>query len=89
MSVPDPRHRGGDPSPAQLSRYLRTATDPEVRRRRWVVGLSLLGAGIGQVVGPTRPGSSGTCPTRPSGRSTATASTPPTTPTAARRARTG
>lgn len=56
MTVPDPRYGGSDPSPSQLSRYLRTATDPEVRRRRWVVGLSLLGAGMGQVVGAYQTG---------------------------------
>jgi hypothetical protein len=46
----DPRYGGARPSPAQLSRYLRTGSDAALRRRRWIVGLSLLGAGAGQVV---------------------------------------
>ncbi len=37
-------------SPAQLSKELRSATSPDLRRRRWLVGLSLLGSTIGQVV---------------------------------------
>ncbi len=37
-------------TPGELSRYLRTGDDPELRRRRWLVGLSLLGAGMGQLV---------------------------------------
>ena len=37
-------------SPAQLSDELRSATSPDMRRRRWLVGLSLLGTTIGQVV---------------------------------------
>ena len=56
MTVPDPRYGGGSPSPSQLSRYLRTGSDPTLRRRRWIVGLSLLGAGIGQVVGAYQTG---------------------------------
>ena len=56
MTVPDPRYGGSSPSPSQLSRYLRTGSDPQVRRRRWIVGLSLLGAGIGQVVGAYQTG---------------------------------
>lgn len=56
MTVPDPRYGGSDPSPSQLSRYLRTASDPELRRPRWGVGLWLLGAGVGQVVGAYRTG---------------------------------
>lgn len=37
------------PSPRQLSRQLRLETDPDLRRRRWVVGLSDVGvlAGAG------------------------------------------
>ena len=38
------------PSPSQLSRDLRLRSDPDLRRRRWLVGLSLFGVGIGQVV---------------------------------------
>ena len=37
-------------SPAQLSDELRSATSPDMRRRRWLVGLSLLGSTIGQIV---------------------------------------
>lgn len=39
------------PSPRQLSRQLRTENDPRLRRRRWIVGLSYLGATMGQIVG--------------------------------------
>ena len=46
----DPRYGGADPSPSQLSRYLRTGADPDLRRRRWVLGLSMAGVTIGQVV---------------------------------------
>lgn len=38
-------------TPSQLSRELREGRDPGLTRRRWVVGLSLLGAGLGGVVG--------------------------------------
>jgi hypothetical protein len=38
------------PTPSELSRDLRQRTDPDLRRRRWLVGLSLLGVAIGQVV---------------------------------------
>ena len=37
-------------TPTELSAYLRHGRDPELRRRRAVVGLSLLGAAMGQVV---------------------------------------
>jgi uncharacterized membrane protein len=37
-------------TPAELSRQLREDQSPAMRRRRWIVGLSLLGVGIGQVV---------------------------------------
>ena len=37
-------------NPRQLSRELRTAETPDLARRRWIVGLSLLGAGMGQIV---------------------------------------
>ena len=37
--------------PRQLSRELRTGRDPALRRRRWIVALSLLGAAMGKVVG--------------------------------------
>jgi hypothetical protein len=35
----------------KLSRYLREGDDPDLRRRRWVVGLSLVGTAAGQIVG--------------------------------------
>ena len=35
----------------QLSRYLREGDDPDLRRRRWVIGLSILGMTAGQLVG--------------------------------------
>jgi uncharacterized membrane protein len=38
------------PNPTELSRDLRRRTDPDLRRRRWLVGLSLFGVAIGQVV---------------------------------------
>ena len=38
------------PMPSELSRDLRLRTDPDLRRRRWLVRLSLLGVAIGQVV---------------------------------------
>lgn len=38
------------PTPAALSRQLRLETDPDLRRRRWVFGLSLLGTLMAQVV---------------------------------------
>ena len=50
------RSGGAHPSPGQLSRYLRTATDADLRRRRWVLGLSLLGVTMGQVVGAYQTG---------------------------------
>lgn len=36
--------------PRALSRYLREGDDAELTRRRWVVGLSMLGVAAGQVV---------------------------------------
>lgn len=36
--------------PTQLSRELREAQTPDLHRRRWIVGLSLLGVAMGQVV---------------------------------------
>lgn len=38
-------------SPRQLSEELRTGQDAHTRRRRWIVGLSMLGAAMGQIVG--------------------------------------
>ena len=37
-------------NPTQLSRELREETSPELRRRRWIVGLSLVGTAMAQVV---------------------------------------
>ena len=37
-------------NPGELSRALRTGTDPDLVRRRWMVGLSLFGAAMGGVV---------------------------------------
>jgi hypothetical protein len=51
VSLADARYGGAHPSPSQLSRYLRTGSDPDLHRRRWIFGLSLLGAAMGQVVG--------------------------------------
>lgn len=36
--------------PTQLSRELREAQNPDLTRRRWLVGLSLLGVAMGQIV---------------------------------------
>lgn len=36
--------------PTQLSRELREAHTPDLQRRRWIVGLSLLGVAMGQIV---------------------------------------
>lgn len=36
--------------PAQLSRELRLASGPDLRRRRWILGLSLLGTLMAQIV---------------------------------------
>ena len=37
--------------PQELSRYLREGSDPDLKRRRWLVGLSLVGVAAGQLVG--------------------------------------
>lgn len=37
-------------NPTQLSRELREGQSPELTNRRWIIGLSLLGAAAGQVV---------------------------------------
>ncbi|MFB9990803.1 vitamin K epoxide reductase family protein [Deinococcus oregonensis] len=37
-------------NPAQLSRELRLAHTPDLHRRRWILGLSLLGTAMGQAV---------------------------------------
>lgn len=38
-------------NPTQLSRELREGQSPDLTRRRWVVGLSLVGAAMGQFIG--------------------------------------
>ena len=38
------------PAPRELNRDLRLRTDPGLRRRCWLVGLSVIGVAIGQVV---------------------------------------
>ncbi|WP_207461190.1 vitamin K epoxide reductase family protein [Azospirillum sp. SYSU D00513] len=38
------------PTPSQLSHELRKANSPHLRRRRWIVGLSYMGATMGQIV---------------------------------------
>lgn len=42
--------------PSRLSRELRTGRGEDLRRRRWILGLSLLGAAIGGVVGAYQTG---------------------------------
>ncbi|MCM0677950.1 vitamin K epoxide reductase family protein [Micromonospora phytophila] len=42
--------------PERLSAYLRGGRDPELRRRRAVIALSLLGAAMGQIVGAYQTG---------------------------------
>ena len=37
-------------NPRQLSRELRTAVTADLTRRRWIIGLSLVGAAMGQIV---------------------------------------
>ncbi len=43
-------------TPAQLSRDLRKATTPDLARRRWIIGLSIVNAGIGALVGAYQTG---------------------------------
>ncbi|WP_046245687.1 vitamin K epoxide reductase family protein [Hymenobacter terrenus] len=38
------------PSPQQLSQELRQGTSPDLTRRRWILGFSLLGTAMGQIV---------------------------------------
>lgn len=38
------------PSPQQLSQELRQGTSPDLTRRRWILGLSLVGTAMGQIV---------------------------------------
>ena len=37
-------------NPTQLSHELRQSTTPHMQRRRWIIGLSLLGTAMGQIV---------------------------------------
>ena len=53
-------------TPRQLSHELRNEVSPDLTRRRWVVGLSLLGAAMGQVVGLYQTGILRTLPDPPS-----------------------
>ena len=53
------------PGPSELSAYLRTGSDPEVRRRRALVGLSLVGMVMGQVVTALQTGLVHTLPDPP------------------------
>lgn len=52
-------------NPEQLSRELRLGQSPELNRRRWIVGLSMVGALAGQVVGLYQTGIIKTLPDPP------------------------
>jgi hypothetical protein len=54
-------------SPTTLSRELRHGRDPDLVRRRWVVGLSLFGAAMGGVVGAYQMGLVRRLPDPPAG----------------------
>lgn len=54
-------------TPRQLSHELREGQSPDLNRRRWIVGLSLLGAAMGQVVGLYQTGILKTLPDPPVG----------------------
>ena len=54
-------------SPTQLSRELRLAQGADLRRRRWIVGLSLFGAAVGGVVGAYQTGLVRRLPDPPAG----------------------
>ena len=54
-------------NPTQLSDELRNADTPDLNRRRWIVGLSMLGAAAGQIVGLYQTGIVKTLPDPPSG----------------------
>ncbi len=43
-------------NPTELSRDLRTAMTPDMTRRRWIVGLSIVNAGVGALVGAYQTG---------------------------------
>lgn len=53
--------------PTRLSQYLRKGDDPELRRRRWVIGLSVLGTTAGQLVALYQTGIIRHLPDPPSG----------------------
>ena len=53
--------------PTRLSEYLREGDDPELRRRRWVIGLSFLGTRAGQLVALYQTGIIKHLPDPPSG----------------------
>lgn len=52
-------------NPQQLSRELRTAETPDLTRRRWIIGLSLLGTAMGQIVSLYQTGVIGHLPDPP------------------------
>lgn len=54
-------------SPRDLSRDLRLATSPDLRRRRWLVGLSMVGVTLGQIVTLYQTGIVGRLPDPPVG----------------------
>ena len=75
--------------PRVLSRELRLQTGPDLRRRRWVFGLSLIGTAAAQIVSLLQMGLTQRLPDPPrSVPSTPIAWTPPITPTAAPKRRT-
>ncbi|SFP55766.1 vitamin K epoxide reductase family protein [Tranquillimonas alkanivorans] len=53
--------------PTRLSRELRTGRSPDLRRRRWVIGLSLFGAAVGGIVGAYQTGITRRLPDPPVG----------------------
>jgi hypothetical protein len=44
--------------PQQLSRELREGNSPDLIRRRWIIGLSMLGVTMGQIVSLYQTGNS-------------------------------
>lgn len=52
-------------NPQQLSRELRLGQSPDLQRRRWIVGLSMVGALAGQIVGLYQTGIIKTLPDPP------------------------
>ncbi len=54
-------------TPTELSHDLRLETSPDLARRRWIVGLSIVNAGIGALVGAYQTGLVGHLPDPPVG----------------------